>query len=258
MTASTRMRALFLHLFLLAVCAMTAVPVLAEAEMRTLTDKQGRSIKVEVISVENGVAKVKREDGRTFELALNQLSEADRKDLLEWAKKQASIIPAGAIDAVFGRAKFKSTKLNTEVVMRTLTSGRQEIAGSIITIGEDWGYSVTLTNRLSKPLTNVRIEYQLFVKPTAGAGNSSQGTALVRTSGQKVIAAIDARDKALFQTTTIRATKTELEGNVKWSKTGGTAPVKDTLYGIWARIYVGDQLVSEVSTPDALAAKETW
>lgn len=236
---------------------MTAVPM--RAEMRTLTDTQGRSIKADVISVENGIAKVKREDGLTFDLALNQLSEADQKDLLEWARKQALLIPAGSIDTIFGRAKFKSTKLSTENVMRPSTEGgRDEIAGTITTTGEDWGYSVTLTNRLSKPLANVRIEYQLFVKPTSTTGNTAKGTGFVRTSGRNVIAAIDSHDKAMFKTTTIRALKTELSGDVKWARTGSTSPVKDTLYGIWARIYVGDQLVSEVSTPDTLATKETW
>ena len=71
----------------LSLIVLVAIPDI-HAEVRTLTDKQGRSVKAEVISVENNIAKIKREDGVSFNLPLGQLIEADQKSLLEWAKAQ--------------------------------------------------------------------------------------------------------------------------------------------------------------------------
>lgn len=228
------------------------------AEIRTLTDLQGRSVKADVISVENDIAKIKREDGRTFDLPLSQLTEEDQKALREWAKAQDSIIPAGAIEVVCGRTKFKSTKQPPEGVTQTRTDGTTEIVGTINRTDEDWGYSVTLTNRLSKPLKNVRVEYLLFVKPDQEPGNDKKAAKLARQSGSNRIALIEPRKQTMFKTTSMRTVKTEIRGNVTWEKTGGRGVVADTLHGIWVRIYVGDQLVTETSTPDTLAGKETW
>ncbi|HSI09422.1 MAG TPA: hypothetical protein VK985_12620 [Rariglobus sp.] len=64
-----------------------------QAEVRTLTDQLGRSIKADVISVENDVVKIRRDDGRTFEMPLSQLIEGDQKSLREWAKAQETPAP---------------------------------------------------------------------------------------------------------------------------------------------------------------------
>lgn len=241
--------------FLLLVIGLT-IPV--RADVRTLTDQQGRSIKADVISVENDVAKIKREDGRTFDLPLNQLVEEDQKKLREWAKAQESVIPAGAIDVVFGRTKFKSVKQPPESVTQTKTDGTTEVVGTINRTDEEWGYAVTLSNRLSKPLKKIRIEYVLFVKPDKEPGNNSKAPPLTRKSGSYTIDQIEARDQTIFKTVSMPTLKTELRGNVYWGKTGGKNAVSDSLYGIWARVYVDNQLITEISTPDTLASKEKW
>lgn len=240
------------------VVAPLAFVAASRAEVRTLTDKQGRTIKADVIAVENDVVKIKRDDGRSFDLPLNLLTDEDQAALRDWAKKQESIIPAGAIESVFGRGKFNSVKLPPESVMRSYTDGTQEVAGTINRTNEDWGYNVTLTNRLSRPLKNIRVEYRLFMKPDTAPGNDKGPVALKKTSGSHSIPEIAARSQALFKTTTVRTLKTELRGDVSWAKTGGQGRMSDSLHGIWARIYVGDQLVSETSTPDTLMSKETW
>lgn len=229
-----------------------------QAEVRTLTDQQGRTIKADVIAVENDTVKIKREDGRTFDLPLSQLGEADQKSLREWAKTQESVIPAGSIEAIFGRAKFKSTKLPIEEVKRSNTDGTEDVVGTIHRTNEDWGYTVTLVNRIAKPLKKVRIDYRLFVKPDKTPGGNAKAAPLTRQAGTEMISEIAPRSQAMFKTTTMRTLKTELRGDVRWGKTGGTGAVADSLYGIWVRIYVGDQLVNETCTPDSISTKETW
>lgn len=52
----------------------------ARAESFTLTDKQGRSIKADVISVTAGQVKIRRDDGQTFDLPLSTLADTDQKN----------------------------------------------------------------------------------------------------------------------------------------------------------------------------------
>lgn len=228
------------------------------AEVHTLTDQQGRTIKADVISVENDIAKIKREDGITFNLPLSQLAESDQKTLREWAKAQALLVPAGAIEAIFGRSKFKSTPTGSTNVTQTYSDGTTQVIGKIKTTSEEWGYSVTLKNKTSKALSTIRIDYILFVKPDNDPGNDKMKSALTRKKGSFIAEGIKAHGQSIFKTDTIQTTKTEISGDITWSKTGGTKPIKDTLYGIWARIFVGDQLISEISTPDTLMMKENW
>ena len=238
--------------------ALIGITPSIHAEVRTLTDQQGRSIKADVIAVENDIAKIKREDGRTFDLPLSQLVEDDQKTLREWAKAQESIIPAGAIDIVLGRTKFKSVKQPPESVTQPRSDGRPEVVGTINRTNEDWGYSVTLTNKFSKPLKRMRVEYVLFMKPDQEPGNDAKPAPLARQSGSHRVDLIEPHEQAMFKTISMRIVKTELRGNVTWSKTGGKNVVADSLYGVWVRIYIGDQLISETSVPDTLAGKEKW
>lgn len=55
---------------------------------RTWTDRKGRQIEAELVSFNNGIVTIKRSDGRVFELALEQLSDADRA-FVKSARSQA-------------------------------------------------------------------------------------------------------------------------------------------------------------------------
>jgi len=84
---------IFMHLRTLPLL-LAAVAPLVQAEPQTLTDKQGRSLKAEVISVTGDQVKIKRDDGQTFNLSLANLSDDDQKRLKEWAAKN---LPADAL-----------------------------------------------------------------------------------------------------------------------------------------------------------------
>jgi hypothetical protein len=61
-------------------------PLVAE---RTWTSADGRTMIASLVSVKDGSGTFKRKDGKTFELALDRLSDADRK-AVEDAEKKAS------------------------------------------------------------------------------------------------------------------------------------------------------------------------
>ncbi len=237
-------RRLFAQLVIVAALAIgTGAPGL-HAETRTLTDKQGRSLKADVISVEDDKVTIRREDGQTFTLSLETLNEDNQKSLKEWAEKQAKLIPAGSVEVQVSRGKFDTKK--------------KDDGSGIIMSEEQWGYTATLFNRASKPLNGARVEYILFVKPDAEPGKDTTSAPLKQKSGTKTIDALPPHDSINFRTDSITIYKQQLKPGWIWGKTGNNAPIKDSLYGIWIRVYFGDQMVDEVISPENLPKTEKW
>lgn len=223
---------------------LTAVLGLAplRAELQTLTDNQGRSIQADVLSVDNDKVKIKRADsGQTFELPLSSLSDDTQKSLRKWAVKAASEIPAGAIVLELSRGVFDSSK--------------QEEVGMTIT-EEKWGYSVTVSNRAGKPVSGLRFEYVLFVKPDNEPGKDSKASPLKRSKASATCEPLAIGAKTTFRTDSIKIYKQKLKPGYIWGKTGNAEAIRDTLHGIWIKAYVGDQLVAEICNPESLAKTE--
>jgi len=214
------------------------------AEMRTFTDKQGRSLKAELVSADGDKVTIKREDGQTFSLSLDTLSDEDRQFIKEWAKQQAALIPSGSFELQISRGKFDTKK--------------KDDGTGIIVSEEQWGYTVALVNRTAKSFTEVRVDYVLFVKPDNEPGKDSVAAPLKQKPGSKKIDVIGVRDSINFRTDAITLYKQQLKAGYIWSKTGDSSAIKDTLYGVWLRAYVGDQLVAEVCSPESITKTEKW
>jgi hypothetical protein len=224
---------------------------LARAEMQTLTDKQGRSLKADVISVTGDKVKIKREDGQTFDLALSNLSDDDQSRLKAWAKQEAAkSLPADALVVEFSRGKFDTIKKDVDV---TLVGGGVVKDGMTIT-EEKWGYAITLTNRTPQPIENLRSEYILFATVDS-VHSDDKGMRKKRYNNP--IETIPTLGKITFRTETISAIKTKYNGNIVSGKTGDNKS-RETLFGIWIRMYRGDQLVYENSMPGTLRTTEKW
>jgi hypothetical protein len=224
------------------------------AEVFTLTDKQGRSIKADVLSVEDDKARIKRDDGQQFDLTISSLIEDDQKKLREWAaieNAKPKAIPSNAIEIVTGRAKFSSSKVETaesyEVpVFHSNGSGggstiMERRVRYLVTTTEQWGYSVTVTNRSLLTLSGLRADYTLF---------TNTGNALSRgASGTLDIGALKTRGQIILKTTTVPLVKSAYKG-------GNPKPAGGQLAGIWVRVYRGDDLISEITSPDSLRVNE--
>lgn len=221
---------------------------LARSEVQTITDKQGRSIKADVLAVEDGQVRIKREDGQTFNLALSTLSESDQKRLKEWAAVEAAKpkeIPADSIEIKFSRAQFKTEKQSSD--------------GATVS-KEQWGYNIDLINRTSIDMSDVRAEYILFVKQDdlPGQPKSDRGEDLKRMKNKTEIAGLGMRAETKFRTEPVVIFRQTLKPGYVWSGAGGTKPIRDNLYGLWMKVYVGKQLVSEVVYPESLSKTEKW
>jgi hypothetical protein len=227
---------------------MTSLASPSRAEVFTLTDKQGRSIKADVLSVTADQAKIKRDDGQTFDLALSALSDADQEKLKTWSAKS---LPPGALTVEMSRAKFDTVKKNKDV---KVTSGEIFKDGMTIT-EEKWGYSVTISNRTPRPIENLRAEYRLFATVDSIHVKEKQG--LKKKSYETTIQAVPELGKTTFRTETISAIKTKYNSNIVSSETGDSSS-RETLFGVWMRIYSEDTLVYEAAMPESLRTTAKW
>lgn len=230
------------------ICLMTWCAPL-RAKVMTLTDTEGRSIEADVISVEDEILKIKRADGRFFDLPLNKLAEEDRKRVVEWAAAEAAReaampLPAHAFDLTVSRSAFDSRKSTRKVqFVTTYTDGSTKTETKTeYTVNEQWGYGITVSNRLLKPIAGLRLEYRVFTKRGDRASIAAQGTLPIGT--------LPARETRTFKTSGLPASYSYLQGNpIPRSSAAG-------IHGIRLRIYRGDTLEKEYATPETLLADE--
>lgn len=243
---------IFMHLRALPLLLLVISAARVHAEIQTLTDNQGRSIQADVISVSGDQVKIKRADGQTFNLSLASLSDDDQKNLKAWAAKEATkSLPADALQVELSRAKFDTVKKDVDV---TLTTGGIVKNGRTLT-EEKWGYSVTITNRTSQPLEQLRAEYILFATVDDIQVKEKQG--LKKKRYKSPVETIPELGKTTFRTETISAIKSKYNGNIVAAKSGDSAS-RETLHGVWMRIYRGDALICETSAPESLRTTEKW
>ncbi|MCS6243773.1 MAG: hypothetical protein H2172_07960 [Opitutus sp.] len=229
------------------------------AEKMTLTDKQGRTLTADVLAIEKdtGKVKIKREDGQIFSLPLDNLITADHDKLLVLADTLAAAEAAkplkpDAIKLELNRGNFKTTKKSEDV---KLTTGDTVKDGVTIT-QENWGYALTISNRTPKPIDELRAEYRLFAT-VDNMGVAEDKLVLKNKAYKTPIEKIEALNKITLRTETIAAVKMAYNGNIVSSKTGRSES-GERLYGIWLRVFRGDQLVQEIAMPDSLRTKEKW
>ncbi len=227
------------------IAGLLSLPAL-RAEVRTLTDKQGRSIKADVIAVTGEQVKIKREDGQVFNLPLASLSEDDQQSLKAWAAANPPKLGADELLLQFSRGKFGTEK---EV----------QSEGAVTAYKDQWGYSLTLTNKSKQVLSDLRAEYILFVKQDAGPGNKEKDPGLRRVKSSTKAAPLPLHASTTFRTDTVASYRYVLQPGWVWGGAGGSSkPIRDSLHGMWLRVYVGDQLVIEKITPEDLAKTEKW
>jgi hypothetical protein len=210
----------------------------ARAEMLTLTDKQGRSIQADVISVENETAKIKRSDGQTFDLPLANLSDDNQARLRAWVK------PAATEDKKTEESALTPSSLLITASRGKFSSDNLFVTGTYKHTHEQWGYSLQVSNATLKPVDDIRIEYNLF-----GSTFADLPSAITRT-GRIPVGRLTARSAS----TPVRTQSVEVckRRSAEYGNSGGE------MRGIWIRVYVADQLLVEQVTPPSLKTTEKW
>jgi hypothetical protein len=229
--------------FLGAALAASLLP----AQARTFTAKDGRTIEAEIVAFEADGVRVKRSDtGQVLTLPFSALAEDDRSALRAEAKEAAAKpkpMPAGSVLIELSRGKFSTEK-------------KEEIG--VTYSYEQWGFNVTLVNRWNKPLENLRAEYVLFLDPSEQLIDSKEEAKLKRLRGQAEVEPIPMSGRVQFRTDTVEAVKVALKSGWDWGDADKKRTARDKLYGVWVRVYRGEELVAETAMPNTLSTKEAW
>lgn len=231
--------------------ALMGAPVFAGAgELRTLTDTQGRSIRAEVLSVEGDVAQIRREDGRVFPLSVSSLNVESQGVVRHWANI-AALAGAGAAGETAAGTVVEEPKPGD----LTVTAGRRKGnttrtgTGNSTTTEDEWAYTLRIRNNSGRAVADVEVKYILYVKRGITATSSEAMAKTEAWPGGSFVGNIAMRGEAEiatdFVTTRERRTRTRLSS-------------RDTLYGIWLRVYAGGRLLLEQAMPEHLMETEVW
>ena len=122
---------------------------------------------------------------------------------------------------------------------------------------EDWAYKVTIENKSFKDAENIEIKYIIFMQPAQIGKREKGNMELVRNQGEEKVPVLKNFEKYSFVTQPVTRECTKLKAG--WYYTSGaSARAKDSLSGLWVRIFVGGKQVMESVEPPSLKTKEPW
>ncbi len=215
-------------LFSLCLLVTTALPA------REFTDPQGRKLEAEVVSVTGGQAVLKRTaDGRAMTVNIATFSEADQKFLKE-----------------FGEANQKYG-FEVKYTKKKLGETKQKQFG-VTAEDERWTYKIEIKNKLSTPLSDLRVDYWCFRKADEGKG---KGSARIETSGSTKIDSLAGAASTTLETNEIILHKEKLDGGFYYSD-GTRGQQADAMGGLAVRIFdkKGNEVHKWATKDDLLAA----
>ncbi|RRJ96261.1 hypothetical protein Ga0100231_020370 [Opitutaceae bacterium TAV4] len=244
---SQGVRRVTVRLMLMLVVAVLGMAAAVRAgEVRTFTNKQGVAIQAEFVSLTDGTVKIKRDDGRVFDLPLSTLSEADQRWIRAEAAKPAPI-PASALDVQMMRATYNTKK-------------DEKSQKGLILIVDEAGYRVSITNRSSQTLSDLTARYRVFVQNDPGSFKNAEKEGGIRhVDSAAEIGVLASFKTAEFRTDAIQLSSTKLQRGYIWADNKKPKEkISDEIVGIQLRIYAGKQLVLERHVPPSLEKTQPW
>lgn len=233
-----------------------ASAILSAGETHTLTSKDGRSIEAEIVSYKGETLRIRRTDtNRELQLPVSTLATTDQTAVRKFIRDNPDLretIKPGDIRIEFSRAKFE--RETTESAY-----WRDENA-------ESWGFSISILNQTNAPLEGLRVDYIVYAiddpdNVQSAARNKTSSDRLQRVTGTEKIAAIPSGQRSTIRTTPVISTRVKYTDDVRMITADGklVRSWRDkALHGVWLRVYDGDKLVHEASSPENLRTSERW
>lgn len=240
---------------LLLAAALTLTAGAEAISARTLTATDGRKIEADVLGFEGDQVRIKRTDsGQIFTLSIDAFAEADRQALREEAAaqlaeaKKPKLLGEKDVAVELSRVRVASRKDRQDIKMSDGSTER----GLLELTEEDWGFTITIRNQTNAAAEGLRVEYMLFTKVDE-IKNTGRAPQIRQKRFDLALETLPATGRISARTQTVTTLKTELKGGYEWSGTGDKK-TRDTLHGIWLRLYQGDKLVLESASPASLAS----
>jgi hypothetical protein len=224
----------------------------AWAQQRTFTDTTGRQIKAEMLGVEGDTARIRREDGQVFAVPLAKLSEEDRQWVEAWRKLSPEQKKAGKLEPKLASAEDIEVKTR-----RNRLSSEKSNDVATVQKEERYCYVVTVKNNGRYPTKELRAEYRIYWKDNFSSEQSAKNADMSSKAGDGEVGVIPAFGQAEFETKSIPISSVRLKEGWVWSD-GSRRVEKDSVYGLWLRVYAGEEIVKELISPASITNNFKW
>ncbi|MEI6861046.1 MAG: hypothetical protein WCL04_02215 [Verrucomicrobiota bacterium] len=214
-----------------------ALVLAAAAPAHIWTDVNGQTFSGELVSSNQAEVSIRAANGTVSRYARSLLSAKD----LAYADQAGGAIPID-VKLDVSRVKFNASDDNSH-------------EGQTITT-EAWGYDIALTSKTMRAASNLRVEYQLYVRQ-AKLGEIISSQPLLNRPGSKTIGKLDAGGKISFKSDPVTTRLVKLKQGYYWTETGHSESVNDKLEGIWVRVFQGQTMIAEFTTNDTFK-KAGW
>jgi len=151
----------------------------------------------------------------------------------------AASLPAVALPAPYS-FDFKTEKKKLEA-NKTTTLERS-------VSNEKWCYTVTIQNQSFKDISGVDIKYIVYYKVEQ---EGSKVTKEKHQDGSATAAVLQNNGNFVFDTDPIQLVRSQLEGGFYYPN-GGRVRARDSITGIWIRLYQGGTMIGEYADPPSL------
>lgn len=193
--------------------AALLLPLAAQAEPRTFTSTDGRSVEAEIVSGDAQTVTLKLANGQTLTTTLDRFSPADRKFISTWVKANPVKINY-SFQVSYTKDKTGSTKQKN---------------GSVSVTVENWLCRIKVANRSGQDLEKLELDYTIFYE------QMSDGRPVLRSSRDKIVLpSIRSNEELTTETKEIKLASTQLDGGFYYTD-GSRARQKDTLAGLSLR-----------------------
>jgi hypothetical protein len=227
--------------FLVISCLMCVQ--LMSAELRTFTNKEGKKIKAELISVEEGSAVLKISGGRKAKVPMETLSVADRDFIAEWWEKNKNKLDAMKVRLIIDKNSKTIDRKTSKSGGRN--NGNQQ--GGVVTTRTskvEVQYMCVLESFARKDISDVSVEYTIY-KRVSTKDKTGTDTDTEEIDGEDNIRLLESHGKAPFETDVLTLSKT--------SQYGGKDPRswnRETIVGFVVTLKAGGEVFLKQSHPE--------
>jgi hypothetical protein len=199
-----------------------------DAEARTFTSTDGKTLEAELVGADAFQATLKLPDGRQVAVPLNRLSQADQAFVVGWIQEHPQAIRYSfAVDATKDKVESKAASTGDSYVKGKATK---------------WLYHVKITNRASLPIEGLKMRYQIHYIDVDGTSKSVEFK-----SGVKEVAGLKPGASTSVDTDPVELLTTQLDGSFYYGD-GAKSKQVDTIKGIAVTLEHAGRSVHEFTT----------
>lgn len=239
----------------------SAVRAQGEAELREFTDKRGQKVSAKLVGISDDrrVMSILREDGKSFEAVINQLSLDDQQYVKDWLKSRALPESGGTVPSL------PASSLRVDVVI-TRSSGetRKHRNDDYAMEEKDNLYRITVKNLSRDIISSARVEYAVVWRNAVTiyedkddaewdfTSHTEDGVSpRVKILGNAVVENLRFNDEFAFETTPVSVDRVFYDGNELYRE--------DELLGLKVRVVsAGGAVILDTHSGGAEVGSMTW